>query len=293
MVFLMNQKDCLRVLEFEDVESPSLDEIKKRWKELCRKHHPDLGGDKEDFLRITHAYKILTDPSYAHAQKNSMDDTDLTVNIQYVLTFEDAFAGKRKCMVTYSIFVFDPETNDLVENKDGDTIPTESQTFEVLPGAFQKEPLVFTGKGNKKGDRRGDLRILFQVKKHPTFTPERFIMGWNIVSNEVFMLHELLKGTRKSIRTMRGLRTITVPPGTAPGEVISIRGAGVNGNHKVVVNVKFPSKQDLKSENYKGMDIKWEDSEDEDADADKYERDFANAIFENSTRDFSKSRKKK
>ena len=37
-------------------------EIKKAFRELSKKHHPDKGGDEELFKRISEAYSILSDP---------------------------------------------------------------------------------------------------------------------------------------------------------------------------------------------------------------------------------------
>jgi len=38
------------------------DEIKKAYRRLAAKHHPDRGGSKEEFQRIEEAYRILSDP---------------------------------------------------------------------------------------------------------------------------------------------------------------------------------------------------------------------------------------
>ena len=37
-------------------------DIKKSYYSLILKHHPDKGGCKDQFLKITHAYKLLSDP---------------------------------------------------------------------------------------------------------------------------------------------------------------------------------------------------------------------------------------
>lgn len=35
----------------------SEDQIKARWRELARKHHPDVGGDADEFKRLSSAYQ--------------------------------------------------------------------------------------------------------------------------------------------------------------------------------------------------------------------------------------------
>ena len=42
-------------------ESSSQDDIKKAYRKLSLKHHPDRGGDEEQFKKINEAYSILGD----------------------------------------------------------------------------------------------------------------------------------------------------------------------------------------------------------------------------------------
>lgn len=42
-------------------KNASLDDIKKSYKKLCVKHHPDKGGDENQFKKITEAYNVLKD----------------------------------------------------------------------------------------------------------------------------------------------------------------------------------------------------------------------------------------
>jgi molecular chaperone DnaJ len=51
-------------------KNTSQDEIKKRYRELAKQHHPDRGGDGEMFKKIQEAYEVLSDPQKKQAYDN-------------------------------------------------------------------------------------------------------------------------------------------------------------------------------------------------------------------------------
>lgn len=55
-------------------KSASADEIKKAFRKLAQKHHPDAGGNEETFKEINEAYEVLSDP-----EKKEQYDTYGTV----------------------------------------------------------------------------------------------------------------------------------------------------------------------------------------------------------------------
>lgn len=52
--------DYYKILEVN--ENASLDEIKRAYRKLAAKHHPDKGGDTKKFQEISQAYDTLSDP---------------------------------------------------------------------------------------------------------------------------------------------------------------------------------------------------------------------------------------
>jgi curved DNA-binding protein len=43
-------------------KSASADEIKRAYRKMALKHHPDRGGDHDEFTKINEAYQVLSDP---------------------------------------------------------------------------------------------------------------------------------------------------------------------------------------------------------------------------------------
>ncbi|MEK7673682.1 MAG: J domain-containing protein [Patescibacteria group bacterium] len=52
-------EDYYKILGIQ--EGATEDEVKKKFRELAKKHHPDVGGDANKFKKIVEAYKILSD----------------------------------------------------------------------------------------------------------------------------------------------------------------------------------------------------------------------------------------
>jgi curved DNA-binding protein CbpA len=65
----MNSKiDYYKVLEVN--KQSSLEEIKKAYKKLAVKHHPDKGGNPEHFKNISEAYQVLSNPEKRRVYDN-------------------------------------------------------------------------------------------------------------------------------------------------------------------------------------------------------------------------------
>ena len=57
----------------------TLEELKKKYKELAKKHHPDLGGSKEEFQELNNEYDLLFKSlknKKANKKANTKDNKD-------------------------------------------------------------------------------------------------------------------------------------------------------------------------------------------------------------------------
>lgn len=253
------------ILGFSSGENPSREDLKKRWKDLCRKHHPDVGGKEEDFLKVTHAYDMITNPSYRdkhfteemrRSQHNAAGD--LNIRIQVPVSFEDAFFGK-DMVVSFNRLEMDSMFKPIVK----ESLDVVAVPLPVPPGSVTGFNTIISGMGHRVNDVYGDLHVQVMVLKHATFTP----MGQDIMSTEDVPLDVLLKGGKIEVLTMWGMKTLRIPPATKPGTKLVIREAGVMrvGKHIAVIEAIYPSRDDLKKETWGGFTIDWDEVEKEDA----------------------------
>lgn len=77
----MNKRESLATLCLN--ENSSQEEIKKSYRKLAMKHHPDKGGDEKTFKKITEAYDNLT--------KSSKDDSELHGDFHEFFNAHDMF----------------------------------------------------------------------------------------------------------------------------------------------------------------------------------------------------------
>ena len=82
----MNIAQALEILGFSGKDEPSVGELKKRYRNLSLKNHPDKGGNSDIFLRINQAYRILIGEEKA-------DDTVLPPPSQTDEMFTQVFQG--------------------------------------------------------------------------------------------------------------------------------------------------------------------------------------------------------
>lgn len=66
-----NLKDLYNMLDLD--ENATKEEIKKAYRQKCKKAHPDLGGNAEEFKKISIAYEILMDDNKKFAYESGIE----------------------------------------------------------------------------------------------------------------------------------------------------------------------------------------------------------------------------
>jgi curved DNA-binding protein CbpA len=85
----------------------TFDEIKQRYRALAQQHHPDKGGDEDQFKRIKLAYEVLSDPS-------RRSEYDATGKIQEDIPVRTEALQELAGLVTHCIEKINPDHDDLI-----------------------------------------------------------------------------------------------------------------------------------------------------------------------------------
>ncbi|MBI5238560.1 MAG: DnaJ domain-containing protein [Deltaproteobacteria bacterium] len=253
------------------------DEIKKAYRNLARKYHPDLHPEKRQemeakFKEINEAYGVLSDPKKRSnydltgsvpfepgAAYHPPPDFDFeTFSFTGMGGFEDVFSeifGKKGARrgrergedIEYKLtldFLHAVKGADVkvtvTRGRAADTI-----TVKIPPGVHDGSKLRVAGKGGV-----GDLIITISVKPHPYFRRE----GSDIYIDAPITLKEAILGGEIRVPTIDGHATIKIPPGTESGQRFLIRSRGVypqrghtRGDQYVSVNIAVPKNLDDRS----------------------------------------------
>ncbi|MBP6575399.1 MAG: J domain-containing protein [Flavobacteriales bacterium] len=235
------------------------DEIKKTYRKLARKHHPDLNPNSTDakkkFQEINEANEVLSDPEsrkkydqygdqWKHAEQfeqakreqgsrqqasgqggnpfgaGGMDEEDL---------FSSMFGGGRGRQVKFRGQDYQTELRLDAEA----AYTTHKQTLNVngkpiritVPAGVENEQSIrIPGQGGPgvNGGPSGDLFITFIVAPHPRFKR----VGKDLFITQDLDLSTAMLGGEITVDTMDGKVKLKVAPETQPGTKVKLKGKG-------------------------------------------------------------------
>ena len=308
----MNPQNAAR-FDQTPFEITDLESVKKAWKKKCMSYHPDKfnqeayqnyidalkrSRDKveeceedvviskeemEDmFRRVTHAYKMLIDPSYADKYKKDCNGGQARLDAVFNVTvdFEQAFFGD-SIAITFNPLHIDDSGKPVKINEEKDAYLIEGEVIQIRirEGVSTGDRITIPSRGLCQGDRRGDMIITLQVVPHPRFRTQ----GSDIMDTALVPLDMMLTGGEMQISTMWGVETLRIPAGTRPKEQLKIKKRGVAkiGDHIVVVEPLYPEKEELKSSKiWKKLRINWNKEEEKNDKEAKEEQEYQ-TIFNN------------
>ncbi len=237
-------------------------EIKRAFRELARKHHPDVNpaDSGEAFREINEAYAVLSDREararydrWGHPDAGSsglgavVDAAQEMINdvlrrrrgkqkgrdLRYTLEikFEEAAFGCEKT----------------IQVPDG-TGKQRDHAIVLPPGTKDGAVKVIRGEGEpgKGGAPAGDLHVIVRVAEHETFRRD----GLDVHSDFTITFSQAALGAVLDLPTLDGQVKMRVPPGTQPGRTFRIRGRGIpqaasktapRGDHLVHIQVEVPT----------------------------------------------------
>lgn len=273
----MSKRDYYEVLGIQ--KSASDDEIKKAFRKLAVKYHPDKNpGDKaaeEKFKEINEAYSVLSDKTkrqrydqFGHAGVGGAGGGNPFGGGSYSYSgqsFNFDFGGGGLDDILGAMFGGgfggfrgarrgrDLRTSITINFEDAIFGVTKEVAIDGKPlklkipaGIYDGQSIRLSGKGGEapeKGGERGDLYVEVRVRAHKTLTREDDL----ILSEVTISMVDAVLGTEVDVETVDGKVTMKVPAGTQPGTNFKLSGHGAprlgsneRGPHIVTVNVEIP-----------------------------------------------------
>ena len=134
---------------------------------------------------------------------------------------------------------------------DGVSTKTRTLTVRIPPGVDddQRIRLAEQGEPGQSGGHAGDLYVRVHVTPHAVFGRS----GNDLTIKVPVTFTELALGTTLDVPTLEGKVSLRVPPGTASGRVLRVRGKGIArrdgqvGDLLVTLQVTVPSAVDGKA----------------------------------------------
>jgi len=250
----------------------SEDEIKKAYRKLAMKHHPDRGGDQDKFKELSTAYDALTDPekkrivdmggdpnrqSGMGGQRrggnpfefhfNSGNVDDIFQNFGFGGVGRQPQRKNKSLSVNVNISLEDVLTGkDFTADLSVPGSRSKVINIQIPPGIEAGQQIRYEGMGDQSipNLQPGDLIVNINVQPHARFKRE----GTTLYMEQEITVWDALTGTAVEIVMLDNKKlSINIPAGTQPESVLRIPGEGLpnmrtkqRGNVMLKIKVLIP-----------------------------------------------------
>lgn len=241
-------------------EDASSDQIKKAFKEIAKKEHPDRGGNETKFKEANEAYDTLKSSQKRH-DYDTMRKFGGTKGGEHPFFNEDIFGdffsgfggdmnlggsrftftsgpgnervfrssprGNRNVQVRMAISIKDAMTsNEKTINYKLPSGRDEFATVKIPAGVQHGVTFKFAGMGDDsiKNMPRGDLMVIMSVLDSDGFTRK----GNDLYTDKTIDCFQAVRGTEFNLKTLDdGIIKVKVPAGTQPNTILQVQGKGM------------------------------------------------------------------
>jgi curved DNA-binding protein len=247
--------DYYQILGVQRSATP--DEIKKAFKKLASKHHPDKGGDKAEFQRIQEAYGVLGDPQ----KRAQYDRPRPQININGInMSFGDGDAAfnfdnifeifGRKMHQHQQQQARQQRATIWITLEDAARGGKKMMNLSTTNGSYTVEVDIPKGIHDNENVRYpkiapGEMDLVINYRIQPNLQWHR--EGMDIWCQRNLDFWQLVLGCNLEITDIHGAKlTLTVPPRMKPGGTLRARGRGMHrdghnpGDLMVKINAVMP-----------------------------------------------------
>jgi DnaJ-class molecular chaperone len=206
------------------------DDIKKSYRKLASKHHPDKGGDTATFQKIEEAYRILSDPQQRQQYDNPMPQgfnfnggPDIFQDFMSQMFRQQHQQQRQRQKPVFRTIV----SVTLVQSYKG-----EEQVIRLQTPTHTHAATIQTPRGVHNGDQVKldniiqDASLIAEFRVMPDLKYDR--NGNDLLSNQPISVLDLIAGTSFEFTTISGKTfEVTVKPKTQPFMQLKIAGQGM------------------------------------------------------------------